>query len=367
MLFPIAGYLADHFDRGRLIALAYYVQAVVVLLCVFAPSWKWVAVSRMLEGFGAIRMPASSAILADSLRTESRASGFATMATVSGFLALLAPYIAGVVLDAYGVDLGMRVLYGAMAVANGLSAVINHVFIRETRAASGGKITLRGLASALKTSYSGIPALLRRFSPPLRALSTVAILGFMANGIASPFWVLRAETHMGFTRKRWGLVLSIEQAFRSVVGIPAGFCVDRYGRTKFILGSLVGLTIMIPLFLQLETFAQVVILRCAIGLVGAFYAPACSALNADLIPSEIRGRAMALIGRGSARVGAASGGTGGPGVGLLTILPLTLSSYAGGMLYEWDSEYAWYFASGITLVSLLLAAVFIRDPEKAEA
>jgi hypothetical protein len=63
---------------------------------------------------------------------------------------------------------------------------------------------------------------------------------------------------------------------------------------------------------------------------------------------------------------AASGGTGGPGVGLLTILPLMLASYSGGVLYELDSTWPWMIVPGITMAGFLLAAVFVRDPEVAE-
>lgn len=366
VMYPIAGYLADHVDRAKLIALTGYVSALVVLIYVVAPNWKWVAFARMLQGIGAVQTPAQSSIIADSLDPSNRGRGNATMTTVAGTVALIAPYIAGVLLDAYGIDVGMRILYGAMAAAGGIASTINLLFIRETREIPGQKITAAGLAQALKDSYSGIPSLLRRFSYPLRAMSTISILAYIVNGIASPFWVIRAETHIGLTRRAWGLVLMIEQGLRSLIGIPAGFCVDRFGRTKFILGGLLAYSVLVPLFLYAQTFSNVVLVRCAIVLVGSFFSPACSALVADLMPRDIRGRAMALVGRGSVRMAAASGGTGGPGVGLLTILPLMLASYSGGVLYELDSTWPWMIVPGITMAGFLLAAVFVRDPEVAE-
>ena len=297
-------------NRARLIALTGYVSALVVLIYVFAPNWKWVAVARMLQGIGAVQQPAQSSIVADSMEPSNRGRGNATMTTVAGATALIAPYIAGVLLDAYGIDAGMRILYGAMAAAGGIASTINLLFIRETREIETEKITVGGLVRALRNSYSGISSLLKEFSYPLRAMSTISILAYVVNGIASPFWVIRAETHIGLTRRAWGMVLMIEQGFRSLIGIPAGFCVDRYGRTKFILVALVAYSVLVPLFLYAQTFREVVLVRCAIVLVGSFFSPACSALVADLMPRNIRGRSMALVGRGSVRMAAASGGTG---------------------------------------------------------
>ena len=61
---------------------------------------------------------------------------------------------------------------------------------------------------------------------------------------------------------------------------------------------------------------------------------------------------------------ASSGGTGGPG--LLTILPLMLASYSGGVLYEMDSAWPWLIVPGITVGCFLLGVGFVRNPEEAE-
>ena len=91
-----------------------------------------------------------------------------------------------------------------------------------------------------------------------------------------------------------------------------------------------------------------------------------SVLLADIVPGDIRGRVMAAIGRGTVRIGAASGGTGGPGVGYFTIVPLVLASLAGGVLYQWDQNLPWLFVLVVCSTSVLLVASFVRDPKNAE-
>lgn len=366
LLFPIAGYLADRVRRARLIALTGYLTASFILINAAAPSWEWIAVARVLQGIGVMQFPATSAIVADSLRPENRGRGLATMMTVSGTVAIFAPYIAGAMLEHFGVDFGMRILYSAMAVAYAVGATVNLLFLKETHDPAPGGLRVAGLAATLRDAYAGIPAVLRQFPRSLKAMSVILILLFMTNGLASPFWVVYATDHIGLSAADWGFVLFAAMAFRNLVGIPAGFLVDRYGRTKFILAGLLASAVAIPLFLAVDGVTGAVLVRCALSLITAFFGPACAAFVADVIPRDIRGRAMATIGRGSVMIGAAAGGMGGPGVGLLTILPLMASSLAGGFLFEWDPASLWLIVPAITVLALLLTALFVRDPRQAE-
>ena len=171
LVFPVAGYLADHVGRAKLIAFARFATGGIVIINVFAESWEWIAFARLLQGFIVFHFPAMSAIIADSLSPEHRGRGMATMNTVSGSVAIFAPYVAGLLLDHYGIDLGMRILYSAMAIAYLASGTIERMFIRETRDLENEHISLANASGILKDAYSGVLGLLRRFSVPMRALS----------------------------------------------------------------------------------------------------------------------------------------------------------------------------------------------------
>ena len=160
------------------------------------------------------------------------------MMTVSGALAILAPYAAGLILDWQGVDTGMRILYATMTLAYAVGATINLVFIEDTVETETEKVELGQLSVVLKDAYTGIPALLRKFPRTLKAMTAIIILGFMANGVAGPFWIVYANDHIGLSSSQWGLVLLIEAALGNIVRIPAGFLADRYGRTRFIVAAL---------------------------------------------------------------------------------------------------------------------------------
>jgi hypothetical protein len=44
-----------------------------------------------------------------------------------------------------------------------------------------------------------------------------------------------------------------------------------------------------------------------------------------------------------------------------------LASLAGGYLYEANPLSPWFFCAGTTAVSIALAALYVRDPQTAEA
>ena len=365
LIFPIAGYMADHTSRAKVIAFTGYFSSILFLVFVFAKSWHWVAVARLLQGFAVLQYPAMSAIVADSLSPENRGRGMATMMTFSGTLAIFAPYAAGVMLDWYGVDAGMRILYGITAAAYAIAATINLIYVKDTKPITEAFEVSR-LSGTLKKAYIDLPGFLRQFPRSLKAVTAIIVLAFVINGVASPFWVVYAKDHIGLSSAQWGLVLLIETALANIVRIPSGFLSDRYGRARFIIASLVMCCAFLPLFVYTRTLAHVMVVRCLIAVTSELFGPSCGALLADIVPRDIRGRVMAVIGRGFIRLGASSGGTGGPGVGLLVIIPLAIASYAGGLLYEWNPASPWAFVLAVSVISLIVAGLFVRDPEKAE-
>jgi len=116
LVFPISGHLADRSGRVKLIALGGYLSSAVLLLYVLAPSWQLLALGGFLSGFMVFQFPPTSAIIADSLTPEERGKGVAIMNMISGAVGLVAPYFAGVIIDACGDETGARILYGIMTV-----------------------------------------------------------------------------------------------------------------------------------------------------------------------------------------------------------------------------------------------------------
>jgi MFS family permease len=366
IVFPVAGYIADHSNRVKLIVLAGYLSSAITLIYMLAPNWQVFAVAALLQGFLVFSMPARSALIADSLSPGDRGRGIGMMNTISSGLAIFAPFIAGSVIGVYGANAGVRLLYGVMMVLNLTSAFTHLRFLKDTSPGSGKRLNVFDLPRALRDAYRGIPSMLGQLPRSLKALAGVIVLSFMANGVASAFWVVYAVEQIGLSSTEWGLILLIETALRLVMFIPAGILVDRWGRTASLLAALVLSLVAIPCFVFATSFTAALLVRLAVAVAFAIAIPACTALMADTVPRNIRGRVMSALGQGGIMLGAAGGGTGGPAVGFLITIPLMIASLAGGYLYAWNPVSPWFFVLTATVISVLLTLVFIRDPKTAE-
>lgn len=365
--FPIAGHLADRIGRVKMIAFAGFFSGSVLLLYVLARSWHWIAVARLLQGFLVVQFPPASALIADSLPSEQRGRGLATMNGISSGVAIGAPFVAGVLVDRLGPSTGVRILYAVMMVVYLLNAAINLLFLKEMpqepREVPTGRLNLLRI---LKDAYAGIPGTLRQLPRSLKALTAVVTLGFVSNAIAGAFWVVYAQDQIGLSSSQWGLILLVETGLRCLMYAPAGIVVDRWGRSKTMLASLTLASVAIPAFVFARGFVPVLLVRAAVAAATAFFVTACSALMADTVSRQTRGRVMAAIGRGTVFLGASSGGTGGPGMGFVITIPVMVSSLVGGYLYGAHPAYPWIFVTVAMATSVALTGLLVRDPQRAE-
>lgn len=366
LVFPIGGYLADRAGRVKLIALGGYLSSAVLLLYVLAPNWQFLALGTFLYGFIVFQFPPTSAIIADSLSPEDRGKGVAAMNTISGAAGLAAPYLAGLILHAWGDETGARILYGIMTVIYFVNTVINHRFLKETSANSDQTLDLSELSSIFREAYRTIPALLRRLPTTARALTAIVILMFAANAVAGPYWIVYARDHIGLSTTEWGLILLIEMIVLSLLYLPAGIATDRYGRARFIRASLLISGLAVPMYAMATGFTHVLLIRMAVAVANAFFLCASSAMMADALPRDIRGRAMAALGRGTVMLGASSGGTGGPGLGFVVIVPVVFASLLGGYVYSYSATLTWLAVMAASALSLIIAMTALQDAELAE-
>ncbi len=363
--FPIAGYLADHAGRVRMIGLTGVFAGFVFLLYVAAPTWQWLVLGAILRGLTVIQFPPTSSLVVDSVAAEDRGRGIAMMNAVASAPAMFAPYVAGALLDSAGVNVGMRYLYGFLALSYVISALINLRFLQETVRRTDNAFSLRQMPKAIVDAYRGIPDTVRRFSGSIRAFAVVILLVFVANALAGPFWVVYAVDHIGLTSSEWGSILLIETALRNLAYVPAGLLVDRYGRARGMFAALLMTLVATPLFVLAKGFWAVLAIRAVTGMASALFTPSSVALLADSVPREMRGRVMAAIGRGSAMLASTGGGTGGPGLGFLMVVPVTIASFSAGYLYAYRPAFPWYLSFVALAIGAVVAARYVRDPEIA--
>jgi MFS family permease len=336
-----------------------------MLIYVFAPSWEWIAVGALVQGFMVFSFPPVSAIMADSIEPQNRGIGVAMMNTIATLVSLFSPVIAASILVFYGDELGMRICYAGLGLQAIVSAGLVHFKLKETTFPEPVD-KMPSLIQILKETYSGVPELLRTIPTTVKAVAMVVLLAFISNGIASPFWVVYAKHIIGLSTTEWGAILFYESILRLTLTMPAGVLADRIGRTKTLFISLLFSLVSLPALIFADSYTAALLIRLGAAVAGAMFIPASSALISDYTPREMRGKVMAAVGRGTAMIGATGGGTGGPGLGYLFVIPVMASSLVGGYLYGLNPVYPWYAVGVGVILQLVCLALFIRDPEKAE-
>ena len=366
VMLPIAGYITDRTNRVRILVLSGLLTSVFLVFTVTATSWQVLAAASLLFGMVVFQFPAYASLVADSLPPGDRGRGISNMNMVSSSLAIVAPFIAGLLIERYTTNLGIRILYLVMLVTYLLGTTIQYFFLHEVSATPRGGLKLSDLTRTLWQSYRTVPALLKAMSRPLKALAVVVLLSFLVNAVSSPFWVVYATKEIGLSTVDWGLILLIAGIVQLLAFFPAGLLVDRWGRKNTLLVALVISLIATPLFVIWESFMGVLIVRIAFAVAFSFALPACTALMADLVPRKLRGQIMAAIGQGGIMLAPAAGGVGGPALGYLFIPPVMLASLAGGYLYTLNPAYPWIIAFVLTLLSIAVTVFFVRDAQSAE-
>lgn len=366
LAFPLGGYLADHVGRVKLMGWTTIIAASIELFYAVAPSWEWLALASLLMGFSVVQFPAQSALLADSTTPQDRSRAIGLMNTISSLPSMAAPWVAGLVIDAVGIDPGVRYLYAFLGCGNILVGFTVLRLLHETRSTPPERFHLAMVPRLLWSTYSGLGALLRQIPRTALAVGIIGVIGLAINAIAGPFWVVQAIDGLGLSATEWGIILLFESAVRILSMAPAGVLADRIGRSRCMLLSLAMLAVALPLFTVVHGYWGVLCVRLFIGLADGIFVPASVALLADSIPRQIRGRVLAAIGQGSVLIGSSSGGTGGPALGYVVIVPLILSSLASGYIYDAGVSLPWLVSFVLILVTLVIAALYVRDPHQAE-
>ena len=261
ILLPVAGHITDHADRIRLLVVAGFLFSLVLVMNVVAPTWQVLALASLLSGMVVVQFPAYASLIADSLSPEVRGQGLGILNTISSSLAIFAPYLAGIVIERYSPDLGMRILYGAMLLSGLAATFIQMRLLKEPSPTRREPLHISALVKALSQAYRSIPRLVRQMPRPLIALALVITLSFVANGLAGSFWVVFATDHIGLSAAEWGLILLVEAVVKVVLFLPAGMLVDRWGRTSSLVAALVISTLATPLFVVLHGFVAILLLR----------------------------------------------------------------------------------------------------------
>ena len=342
-MFPLGGFIADYYERRRIIVLTAFYGVFFPSLYAVIQDWRLFAALSIVAAFGSISNPAYHALVVDSISPEKRTTGIASLQVISSLPATVAPMIGGWLIQNRGLLDGFRLACVYTAATAFISAFIVFLFLKET--------LQRGLTA--KSNFSNpiklrdAMKLPRPLPTSLKALVLSSALIAFANGAVGQYYVLYASSVIGLTLMEWGIIASL-QLLGTVLKIPGGWLSGKFGKRKIMIVSVLACAPCTILFTLSRSFLQALIVALLLIVTGIYYAPAYEALQADLTPRTMRGRITGLW-QLSSSLSAASG------------------TLTGGFLFQTvDPTLPFYLFTAAEIIAVFFLISFVREPEKKE-
>ncbi|MCW4026305.1 MAG: MFS transporter [Candidatus Bathyarchaeota archaeon] len=354
------GSLSDRIGRKKLIQAGLLADVVLGTLTGIIWDWRALLVIRVLNGVAtaAVAAPAEASLV-DQVPHDrlGEALGFYLTMSMVGFN--LGPVFGGVIQflgnDVFGIGLewSYRVPFFIDSVLALIAFFLIWVGVEETR----GKASQEGMAQS-----RGDLKLTERVRSSLRILYVSSVATGFAVGFIIPISVLYFGDIFEATSLQIGIILSISGFVGLSCNLYAGRISDRIGRKPVIaLGSFPSraATIAFPFAPNLVSAAGITVFR-SFGHNVAM--PASRALNADLIPEEVRGK---LFGRLGALF--SLGAILGPILSTLIYAAYRYQTFEVpwlGNLIVRGAGLPFFVSSIIGLISLFLVLAFVEEPRR---
>ncbi len=351
MLFIVripGSYIADKNGRRQIIVTMTYGVALSHIFFVFAPNWIFYIFGVVATNLCLIYQPALEAIEADSLTPEKRGVGYAAFRVLPFLPSIFSPIIAGTIVNRYSIDPGMRIIYCLLLVTGLTAAFLRHAFLKETLAETKA-INLKELKLTFKNSLREIFDSWKLMPRTLGFLLASSLIIAFTDPFFYRFGSLYVLNVVGLSDVEWGAVNTINLATMLVVGLFLGKAIDIFGRKKAVILSYMVFIPASALFIISHSFPIFAIIYVLFAIASVLFGSATSALQADIVPKEKRGRILGSIGS-------------------LYILAGALGSLAGGVLYEnigFTSPFL--LCIPLNIIALLIVIFRVREPDKKEA
>jgi MFS family permease len=336
------GYLADKYGRKWLIFSMTFLAGIARVLFVFAQSWEWILLGSILVGFTGIYQPALNAIIADSVPKEKRGIGFSIINLIASASTTPAPLIAGILYTRMGLIPSVRLSY-IVVVIGFITASFLRTKLKET-VEDPAKINIREMMGEYPASFRESVNVWRVVPQGAFVLFLVFVLTQFTVGLFLPVFTLYILDDLGIGYIAFSYVMTSLFASMIILAIPSGMLIDKIGKKKPLMASFVIWGLALPLLIWGD-FYRLLVSMSLIGLLQVLINGAGSALTADLVPREHRGKV-----NGSR--------------GFFATLALSMGMFTGGWLYDnIGHQVPFLIQFALIIPPFLLIYLYIKEPK----
>lgn len=330
ILSPLAGRAVDKYGRKPMIIIGLFIFSMSELLFGLGQSVEVLFASRILGGVSAaFIMPAVTAFIADITTNETRpkALGYMSAAISTGFI--IGPGIGG-----FLADLGSRTPF-FFAATFGLTAMVLSVF------------TLKEPERHYETTTVKQQTGFRKVFSPLYFIAFLVLL-ISSFGLASfeSLFALFVDRKFGFTAKDIALAISLGAIVGVIVQVGLFDRLTRwFGEIRLIRYSLIGSTLLVVLMTFVTNYLSIILVTMVVFVGFDLMRPAVTTYL-----SKIAGDEQGFVGGMNS---------------MFTSIGNILGPIVGGLLFDVNLNYPFYFATAMLAVGIFLT-YFWRAP-RAEA
>jgi len=331
VLSPLAGRAVDKYGRKPMIIIGLFIFSMSELLFGLGQSVEVLFASRILGGVSAaFIMPAVTAFIADITTNETRpkALGYMSAAISTGFI--IGPGIGG-----FLADIGTRVPF-FFAAAFGLTAMILSVFTLREPERHYEQTTI----PQQKTGF-------RKVFSPLYFIAFMVLL-ISSFGLASfeSLFALFVDRKFGFTAKDIALAISLGAIVGVIVQVGLFERLTRwFGEIRLIRYSLIGSTLLVLVMTYVTSYLSIILVTMVVFVGFDLMRPAVTTYL-----SKIAGNEQGFVGGMNS---------------MFTSIGNILGPIIGGILFDVDLNYPFYFATVMLAIGIALTFVW-REQQPAD-
>ena len=339
------GYMADKYGRKWLIFTMTFLAGIARIFYAAAPTWEWILVGAILVGLTGIYQPALTAIIADSVPKDKRGMGFSIIQLIASASTTPAPLLAGILYTRMGLIPSMRLSYVVVVVGFVVASILRYR-LKET-VEDPAKINIGEMLGEYPTSLRASIDVWKVVPRSAFVLFIVFVFTNFMVGLFNPVLALYILDDLGISYITFSYIMTTLFVSMIILALPAGKLIDKYGKKKPMVAAFMVWGLAVAMLIGGD-FYRLIVSMSLIGMVQVLVNGAASALSADLVPREHRGKV-----NGSR--------------GFFSMLSMSAGMFAGGWLYDNLGHQVPFLLQFIIVIPpLLLVHFFIEEPKKDE-
>jgi MFS family permease len=290
----IGGYLADTWSRRKPIIIFSWLSILGSLLFVLINSDNLIIIPLTLTSAANIYTPAFNSIMMDEIKPQDRIRVFSIAGALSAVPGVFMPTVGGLFLSHFGTLAGTRIDYLGNCLFGVVAVAFRTIMLKDAFTPSVSEA--KGISGRLGESFiGGVNSVRRSNSGVKRLLIYVALTG-VGTGLTSTLVPLFAIKHLSINPTAYSLVVDISGLVTVCLYLVLVFLIERIGARRSILLSSVASSVSNVFLSQAKNANELV----GWGVSTAFYtvllSPSLSAVQAETIPRQDRGKILAVFG-----------------------------------------------------------------------